>query len=204
MKVKIFSQDGKNLGEENLSDKIFDEKKNDTLVYLALKKYTSAQRQGTHSTLTRAEVSGGGKKPWKQKGTGRARAGSTRSPLWRHGGVVFGPKPRDYNTGLPKKAAKKAVRVLLSDKARAGKLIVIDSMKIEKPKTSEMVKVLKALNLYGAKTLMILNPYDKNVMLSARNIANVAVRESANVYDLLLAENVVISRATAKKFEEVL
>ncbi|HTY12946.1 MAG TPA: 50S ribosomal protein L4 [Candidatus Omnitrophota bacterium] len=204
MNIKVYSQDGKSIGEENLSDKVFAEKKNDTLVYLALKKYMSAQRQGTHSTLTRTEVSGGGKKPWKQKGTGRARAGSTRSPLWRHGGVVFGPKPRDYDTGLPKKAAKKAVRVLLSDKARDGKLIVLDSLKIAKPKTSEMVKVLKALKIDGTKTLLVIKPFDKNVALSARNIENMAVRENINVYDLMIADNVVVSREAAKKFEEVL
>jgi large subunit ribosomal protein L4 len=204
MKISLFSQDGKIVGEENISEKIFSEKKNDTLVYLAIKKYLNAQRQGTHSTLTRTEVSGGGKKPWKQKGTGRARAGSTRSPLWRHGGVVFGPKPRDYGIDLPKKAQKKAVRVMLSNKAREGKLIVLDSIKMEKPKTSEMVKILKALKVYGTKTLMILNPYDKLVAVSARNIGNLEVRNNANVYDLLNAENVVILKGAAKKFEEVL
>ncbi len=204
MKLAIFTQDGKKQGDENFSDKIFETPKNNTLVYLALKKYLNAQRQGTHSTLTRAEVSGGGIKPWKQKGTGRARAGSIRSPLWRHGGVTFGPKPRDYSSQLPKKAEKKAIKILLSDKAREGKIIVIDSIKIDKPKTSEMVKILKALKFEGTKTLMILNPYDKIVALSSRNIKGLKVKESANVFDLLEAENIILSKAAIKRFEEVL
>ncbi|MFA4967007.1 MAG: 50S ribosomal protein L4 [Candidatus Margulisiibacteriota bacterium] len=204
MKLAIYSQDGKNLGEENFSDEIFSNKKNNTLVYLAIKKYLSAQRQGTHSALTRAEVSGGGKKPWKQKGTGRARAGTIRSPLWRHGGVTFGPKPRDYTIDLPKAAMKKAMKVILSDRAKEGKIIIIDSIKIEKPKTKEMETILKNLKLDGKKTLLVLAPYDKKVALSARNIKTLNLKESANVYDVLNAENIVLTKAAAKKFEEVL
>jgi len=204
MNIKVFSQEGKPMGEENFNDKIFAIPKNNTLVYLALKKYLSAQRQGTHSTLTRAEVSGGGKKPWKQKGTGRARAGSIRSPLWRHGGVINGPKPRDYAIELPKKADKKAVKILLTDKLSQGKLFILDSIKIEKPKTKDMIKMLKALKLESVKTLFVLNPYDKKVALAARNIKMLAVKESINAYDLLYAEQVILTRAAAKRFEEVL
>jgi large subunit ribosomal protein L4 len=204
MNIKVYAQDGKSMGEEKFSDKIFSVPKNNTLVYLALKKYLSAQRQGTHSTLTRAEVSGGGKKPWKQKGTGRARAGSIRSPLWRHGGVIFGPKPRDYDIQLPKKADKKAVKILLSDKMSQGKVIILDSIKIDKPKTKEMLKLLAALKMDGQKTLFVLSPYDKKVALAARNIKTLSVKESVNAYDLLHAENVILSRPAAKRFEEVL
>jgi len=204
MKIAVFSQDGKNLGEENFSDSVFSVPKNETLVYLAIKKYLNAQRQGTHSTLTRAEVSGGGKKPWKQKGTGRARAGSIRSPLWRHGGVIFGPKPRDHDIQLPKKADKKAVKILLSDKMSQGKVIILDSIKIDKPKTKDMINILKALKVEGQKTLFVLSPYDKKVVLAARNIKALSVKESVNAYDLLHAENVILSRPAAKRFEEVL
>jgi len=183
---------------------VFANKKNNTLVYLAVKKYLNAQRQGTHSTLTQAEVSGGGRKPWKQKGTGRARAGSNRSPLWRHGGVTFGPKPRDYDIDLPKGAVKKAMKVILSDRAKEGKVIIIDALKIDKPRTKDMEAILKNLKVYGKKTLMVLNPYDKKAALSARNIKNLKLKESANVYDVLNADTIVLSKTAAKKFEEVL
>ncbi|KAF0134284.1 MAG: large subunit ribosomal protein L4 [Candidatus Saganbacteria bacterium] len=204
MKLKVFNQTGSNIGEENFSDKVFAESNNDTLVYLASKKYLAAQRQGTHSALTRAEVSGGGKKPWKQKGTGRARAGSIRSPLWRHGGVIFAPKPRNYDLGLPKKAEKKSIRVLLSDRAKEGKVIVIDSIIIEKPSTKEMTSFLKALKIEGAKVLFVLNPYNRKVYLSGRNIKHLNIKESANAYDILNSEYVVMTRDAAKKFEEIL
>lgn len=204
MKIAVFNQDGKNLGEENFSEEVFSIPKNDNLVYLALKKYLAAQRQGTHSTLTRAEVSGGGIKPWKQKGTGRARAGSIRSPLWRHGGVIFGPKPRSHDLDLPKKADKKAVKVLLSDRAREGKIIVLDSIKIEKPKTKEMIKILRALKIDNMKILMIVEPFDRKVSLAARNIYNLTVKNCANVSDLINSERVVLTRSAAKKFEEIL
>jgi large subunit ribosomal protein L4 len=163
------------------------------------------RRAGTHSTKTRAEVSGGGRKPWRQKGTGRARAGSIRSPLWRKGGIVFGPKPRSYRYSLPKKARRLALKSVLSAKVAEGNLIVLDSLHFDQPKTKSMVNVLKALNVDN-KALVVTAGKDENVIKSSRNIPGISPVEAArvNVYNVLNHEKMVITKDAVAKVEEVL
>jgi len=203
--LPLYDVNGKNLGELNAPDSVFAQKSNDQVIYETLKWYLASQRRGTHSTKTKAEVRGGGKKPWRQKGTGRARAGSIRSPLWRKGGVVFGPKPRDYGYALPKKVRKLALKVALSDKAKEGKLKVVAELKLAQVKTKEAKKLLNLLKIYG-KILILCPGENKDLEKAVRNIAGVKViaPENLNIYDLLNAEWVVAERQAIEKLEGAL
>ena len=204
--VVKYNSDGKQIGDMELSNRVFDEIINKSVVHQVVTAQLSKMRHGMASTKTRSEVRGGGRKPWRQKGTGRARHGSIRSPLWVGGGIVFGPKPRDYSKKISRKAKKVALRSILSDKVKAGNLLVIEDINIEKPNTREMVELLKNLKLEGAKVVIILPDKDTNVYLSARNIPDVKtlVVEALNAYDLLDNDYVVVMQEAIEKIEEVL
>jgi len=202
--VKVMDMTGKEVGEIALSDVIFGAEVNGPVLHAAVRAYLMNQRQGTQSTLTRSEVSGGGKKPWRQKGTGRARQGSTRSPQWTHGGIALGPKPRDYHVDLNKKVKRIALFSALSAKVAAGNLIVVDEIKTAEYKTKTMAAMLGA---FGAtrKALVVMPEVDAMVVKSCANIAGVktTVYNTLNVYDILNADKLVISRAAVEKLEEV-
>ncbi len=188
MKIDIYKTDGTLTGRQvELNPKVFDIQPNDHAIYLAVKTYLTNQRQGTSKTKERSEVSGGGRKPWRQKGTGRARAGSNRSPLWVGGGTVFGPKPRDYEIKLPKKVKLLARLSALTYKARNNQIVVVEDFNFDQPKTKEILNIIKALNLYEKKTLLLTGSYIRNVYLSGRNIPNLKVLEAqkASTYDIL-------------------
>jgi len=188
MKVDIYKIDGSLTGRQvELNPKVFDIQPNDHAIYLAVKAYLANQRQGTAKAKERSEVSGGGKKPWRQKGTGRARAGSIRSPLWVGGGTVFGPKPRDYEMKLPKKVKLLARISALTYKARNNQIVVVEDFNLDQPKTKEMFNIIKALNLNDKKTLLLTGSYSKNIYLSGRNIPtlNVLEAQKASTYDIL-------------------
>ncbi|MBQ3482973.1 MAG: 50S ribosomal protein L4 [Clostridia bacterium] len=202
--VKVFDMAGKEVGEIALCDAVFGAEVNGAVLHAAVRAYLMNQRQGTQSTLTRTEVSGGGKKPWRQKGTGRARQGSTRAPQWTHGGVALGPKPRDYRTGMNKKTKKVAICSALSAKVAAGDLIVVDAIKTEGYSTKTMVSMLKALNVTG-KALVVLNGMDAAVIKSFANIPGVVTTQSntVNVYDVLNADKFIIVKDAVARLEEV-
>jgi len=202
--LKVVDMSGKEVGDIALSDKIFGAEINGAVLHAAVRAYLMNQRQGTQSTLTRTEVSGGGKKPWRQKGTGRARQGSTRSPQWTHGGVALGPKPRSYRTELNKKTRRVAMFSALSSKVAAGDLIVIDSIKTEEYKTKTMVNMLNALGA-TRKALVVLADNDNKVVRSFSNIPGVATAQynTINVYDILNCNKLIIVRSAAEKIEEV-
>lgn len=188
MKLDIYKIDGTLTGRQiELNPKIFNIQPNDHAIYLAVKAYLANQRQGTAKTKERSEVSGGGKKPWRQKGTGRARVGSIRSPLWVGGGTVFGPKPRDYEIKLPKKVKLLARLSALTYKAKNNQIVVVEDFNFDQPKTKEMFNIIKALNLNDKKTLLLTGSYNKNIYLSGRNIAtlNVLEAQKASTYDIL-------------------
>jgi large subunit ribosomal protein L4 len=191
------------VGEVELAESVFGIEPNAVAVHEVVKNHLANCRQGTQSSLTRAEVSGGGIKPWRQKGTGHARQGSTRAPQWTHGGVVFAPKPRDYSYTLNKKMKRLALKSALSAKAAEGAVIVIDSMSVEAPKTKAMASMLTAVN--AGKSLVITADVDKNVVLSARNIPNVVTSPAKliNVYDIVNAKSLVIDQAALAVIEEV-
>ena len=223
--IKVLDMTGKEVGEMSLSEKLFGAEVNASVLHAAVRAYMLNQRQGTQSTLTRTEVSGGGKKPWRQKGTGRARQGSTRAPQWVHGGIALGPKPRTYRTELNKKTKRVALFSALSDKAANGNLIILDECKLESYKTAEMVKMFAALGLnkdvektykvgdekktrtetVACKTLLVLPEVDKLVVKSCANIptAETTLCNTLNVYEILNAEKLVITKAAALKLEEV-
>jgi large subunit ribosomal protein L4 len=205
MKVKVFSQDGKVQGDLDLSDEVFGGEVNEHLLYLVIKSLRANQRQGTAKTKTRAEVSGGGKKPWKQKHTGRARAGSIRSPLWRGGGTVFGPQPRDYSFKLPKKVKRLALMSAFHEKLSSGEVMIIDTLSVEKPKTKEMIAILKGLGLNNKSVLIILPEKDDAITLSARNIPGVAVTRAMdlNTYDILAYNMLLMTKEGASRLEEI-
>ncbi len=195
---------GEKVSELELNESIFAIEPNMTVMHAAVVNYLANQRQGTQSTLTRAEVSGGGKKPWRQKGTGRARQGSTRAPQWYHGGIALGPKPRDYGYSLPKKVKRLALKSALSSKVQANELVVLDEFKLDAIKTKEVVKVLTALKA-GKKTLIVLPEKSDVIYRSARNIAGVKVSpvNTINVYDILNADTVLFVKDAVAKVEEV-
>ena len=195
---------GNNVGEITLSDAIFGISPNAAVMHAAVINYLANQRQGTQSTLTRTEVSGGGKKPWRQKGTGHARQGSTRAPQWRHGGIVHAPKPRDYSYSLNKKVRKLALKSALSDKVLSGDLIVLDELKLETYKTKVVADCLKAIGA-GKKALIVL---EDNNAFAVKSIANIAGAKSAqvntiNTYDIINADTLVIVKGAVAKLEEV-
>jgi large subunit ribosomal protein L4 len=204
-KVAVLDMTGKQVGELELSDAIFGITPNEAVLHQAVVMQQASLRRGTHATKNRAAVSGGGKKPWRQKGTGHARHGSIRSPLWVGGGVVFGPQPRSYAFKLPKKVRRLAIKSALSAKVRDSELIVLDDLKLEQPKTKEMVKVLKNLGA-DKKALIVTNGLDDNAVLSTRNIPGVKLitAEGLNVLDVLYHDKLIITRGAVHRVEEVL
>lgn len=202
--VKVVDMAGKEVGEISLSDVIFGAEVNGAVLHAAVRAYLMNQRQGTQSTLTRTEVSGGGKKPWRQKGTGRARQGSTRSPQWTHGGIALGPKPRDYRLAMNKKTKRVALYSALSAKVAEGKLIVVDDIKCESYKTKTMVAMLNALGA-DKKSLIVLPEINATVIKSCANIPGVvtSLYNTINVYDILNAGTFIVSKAAVEKLEEV-
>jgi large subunit ribosomal protein L4 len=203
-KVALYNISGEQVGEIELNDDVFGIEINAHVMYEAVKVYLANQRQGTQSAKTRSEVRGGGRKPWRQKGTGRARQGSIRSPQWKGGGVVFAPKPRDYSMQLPKKIRRLALKSAFSSKAENNEIIVLDQLSMEGPKTKEMIKVLSNLKV-DKKALIVMPEKDNNVVLSARNIPGVKTTEvnTLNVYDILNYNTFIITQDAVKKVEEV-
>ncbi|MBI5701860.1 50S ribosomal protein L4 [Candidatus Saganbacteria bacterium] len=189
-----------------LPAELFEIKKNEEVVHQTLKWFLASKRAGTHSALTRAEVSGGGKKPWKQKGTGRARAGTIRSPLWRHGGVIFGPKPRDYSFALPKKVRQLALKIVLSDKAREGQVRLVDDISVDKPKTKSMLELIGKLGLSGSKVLFVASKISDNLDMASRNLEKIKIvrDQDLNIFDLLNADTVVIDNNAVLRLKELL
>ncbi len=203
-KVALYDMSGAQIGEIELNDDVFGIKPNEAAVQAFVKMQLANKRVGTHSTKTRAEVSGGGKKPWRQKGTGRARVGSTRNPVWRKGGVVFGPKPRDYSYTLPRKVRRLALKSALSSKVMDNNIIVVDKLVFDEPKTKVMLQVLEALKAAN-KTLVVTGDGDPNVSKSARNIPGVKPLRAdfINVYDLLKHDTLLITQDAVNKVQEV-
>ena len=203
-KIDVYDINGKKVKELELNESIFGIEPNEEVVHSVLINFLANQRQGTQSTKTRAEVSGGGRKPWRQKGTGRARQGSTRAPQWIKGGIALGPKPRSYKYTVNKKERALAVRSVLSSKVLENELVVVDSIPMKEIKTKEMVKTLSNLKVEG-KTLIMLPEKNENVQKSARNIENVKTTlvGTINIYDLLKYNKLVVTEDTIKKLEEV-
>ena len=203
-KAKLFNMQGETVGEVSLSDSVFGIEPNVTVLHEVVVNQLANKRQGTQSALTRSEVSGGGRKPWRQKGTGNARQGSTRSPQWRHGGVVFAPKPRDYRYTLNKKERRLALKSALSSKCKDGSIIVVDSVDLENYKTKLMVKMLDCLKVSG-KSLLVLSKPKKEVIGSSKNIETLQTSQvnTLNVYDILKAKVLILEKEATLKIEEV-
>ena len=203
-KVDVYDIKGKKVSDVELAEAIFGIEPNEAIVHSVLVNYLANQRQGTQSTKTRAEVRGGGRKPWRQKGTGRARQGSIRAPQWVKGGIALGPKPRSYKYTVNKKERRLAIKSLLSSKVLEKELTVVDKLEIAEIKTKTMVKALADLKVEG-KTLIVLPENNKNVLMSARNIEGVKTitLNNINVFDLLKYNNLVLPLETVKKIEEV-
>ena len=204
LKTNVYDMNGKQVGEVELSEAVFGIEPNESVVHDVVKNHLANCRQGTQSALTRAEVSGGGRKPWRQKGTGHARQGSTRAPQWTHGGVVFAPKPRDYSYTLNKKVRRLALKSVLSAKAQADAIVVIDEIKMDEIKTKKFAGFLSAVNADN-KALVVTADVKENVVLSARNSPGVETTFAnlINVYDLLNAKKIVVEKAALAKIEEV-
>ncbi len=203
-KIKVVDMTGKEVGKMTLSDAVFGIEPNATVMHIAVVNFLANARQGTQSALTRTEVSGGGKKPWRQKGTGHARQGSTRAPQWRHGGIVHAPKPRDYSFSLNKKVKRLALKSALSDKVATGNMIVLDELKLDTFSTKTVAECLKAIGA-AKKTLIVL---DSNTAYAVKSINNIAGAKSAqintiNTYDILNADTLVVVKAAVKGIEEV-
>ncbi len=204
-KVEVRNLKNKPVGELELNDAVFDYSASETLVWEAVRAFLARQRKGTHKAKNRVEVRGGGGKPWRQKGTGRARVGSVRSPLWRKGGTVFGPRPRDYSQRFPRKKKRGAVRMVLSDKLRNQRLIVVEDLKVESHKTRDLAGILEAFDLSG-KVLIVDERKNRNLYLSSRNLPGVKMvpASGVNVYDLLNCEHLMLSKEAVEKLEETL
>ena len=204
LKTNVLDMSGKVVGEIELSEAVFGVEVNESVVHDVVKNHLANKRQGTQSALTRAEVSGGGRKPWRQKGTGRARQGSTRAPQWTHGGIVFAPKPRDYSYTLNKKAKRLALKSVLSAKVAEANLVVIDSIKMDSVKTKDFAAFLKAVGC-DTKTLVVTATPDANVIKSGRNIpgCEITFANLINVYDVVNANKLVVDKAALAKIEEV-
>ena len=202
--IDVLNIEGTKKGELTIDEKVFDGVVNEALFYEVVKMQLASRRSGTASTKTRAEVSGSGRKPWRQKGTGRARAGSIRSPLWRHGGVVFGPKPRDYSYRVPKKVVKGGLKSAIQYKINEGKLRVFDSLTVDEPKTKKAVKLFAKLGIKDA--LIVVDGDDRNLRLAVRNLKDFKYLElkALNVYDILCYDELVTTEDTLKKIEEKL
>ena len=203
-KLAVLDKTGKKVSDIELKDEIFAIEPNKSAMHLVVVNYLANQRQGTQSTLTRSEVSGGGKKPWKQKGTGRARQGSTRAPQWTHGGIALGPKPRDYGFDVNKKVRRLAMKSALSSKVAPDEMIVVDDFSMDAIKTKEMANILSAVKA-GKKTLIVLPEKNDVLYKSARNIegTNVSLVNTLNVYDILNCNTIVVLKDAVAKIEEV-
>ena len=204
MKLEVYKKDGTKSGETvELSKEIFEIEPNDHVIYLAVKAYLANQRQGTHKAKERSEVSGGGKKPWKQKGRGGARAGTIRSPLWIGGGSIFGPKPRDYRQKLNKKVLALARRSALSYKAKANQILIVEDFNFEAPKTKDFISILNALKVKGKRTLLLTNGTQENVYKSGRNVPRINILEAnkASAYDLLNNQVLVLQKSAVNLLE---
>jgi len=203
-KIDVYNVEGKKVSDIELNDNIFGIKPNEKIVHIALVNYMANQRQGTANTKTRAEVAGGGRKPWKQKGTGRARQGSIRAPQWIKGGIALGPKPRNYSYKINKKERQLAIRSVLSSKVLENNLVVVDKIDFKEIKTKNMVKTLENLKVEG-KTLIVLPEKNENVQKSARNIEGVktSLTNTINVYDLLKYNKLILTVDSVKNLEEV-
>lgn len=203
-KIDMLDQAGKKLSQVELSDAVFGIEPNQSAMHQMVLNYLANQRQGTQSALTRAEVRGGGRKPWRQKGTGRARQGSIRSPQWKHGGIVFAPKPREYGFSVNKKVRRLAIKSAFSAKVQDGDMIVLDKLTMDDFKTKEMVAVLKAVGA-GKKALIVLPETDLKVMKSASNIPGVKTAQvnTLNVYDILNYDSFIVVKDAVDKIEEV-
>lgn len=203
-KLSVLDMKGKKVSDIELNDSIFAIEPNMSAMHLVVVNYLANQRQGTQSTLTRSEVSGGGKKPWRQKGTGRARQGSTRAPQWYHGGIALGPKPRDYGFSINKKVRRLAMKSALSSKVAADEMIVLESLSLDAIRTKEIAAVLSAIDA-GKKTLIVLPEKNDVIYKSARNIAGVKTTlvSTLNVYDILNCDKIVVLKDAASKIEEV-
>lgn len=202
--VSVYNMEGKEVGTIELSDAIFDVDVNEHLVHLAVVQQLANNRQGTQKAKTRSEVAGGGRKPWRQKGTGHARQGSTRSPQWTGGGVVFAPVPRDYSFKLNKKEKRAAIKSALSDKLQNNNLIVVDELKMDEVKTKKFAEVMANLKA-TRKALVVLADNDQNVVLSARNLdqASTTLTNTINVYDIVNAKTLILTKDAVTKIEEV-
>ena len=202
-KVSVYNMEGKQVGDIELNDAVFGVEVNNHLVHMAVVNQLANNRQGTQSAKTRSEVSGGGRKPWKQKGTGHARQGATRSPQWTGGGIVFAPKPRDYSFKMNKKEKQLALKSALTSRVLENKFIVVDEIKLEEAKTKKFAEAMN--NLKVSKALVVLNTNDANVVRSAKNIPTVktALTNTINVYDILKYDTVVIDKAAVATIEEV-
>lgn len=203
-KLALYNMDGVTVGEIELNEDIFGIEPNEAVVHEAVVMQLASLRRGTHFTKTRAEVRGGGRKPWKQKGTGRARAGTTRSPLWRKGGIVFGPKPRDYSYSIPRKKRRLAIKSVLSAKASVGDIIILDQLAFAQPKTKDMIKVLNNLKVESKAAVVTVNN-DNYVQESARNIPGIKPlpADGINVYDLLNHDKLILTKDAVARIEEV-
>lgn len=203
-KIDVLDRNGKKVDEIELSDAVFGIEVNEHAVYEVIKNYLANQRQGTQSSKTRAEVRGGGRKPWRQKGTGRARQGSIRSPQWKGGGIVFAPKPRDYSYTVPKKVRRLALKSALTSKVESGEIIVINELSMDAPKTKEFKSVLDAVGA-AKKALVVTAENTPNVVKSGRNIEGVKVSfvNMLNVYDIINSDSLVLTKAAVEKVEEV-
>ena len=203
-KVDVLSVDGKKVKELELNENVFGIEPNENIVHSAIVNYLANQRQGTQNTKTRAEVSGGGRKPWRQKGTGRARQGSIRAPQWIKGGIALGPRPRSYSYKINKKEKRLAIKSILSSKVAEKELVVLDKLELKEIKTANMVKVLNNVKAEG-KTLILLPANNENVCKSSRNIegAKTLTVDTINAYDLVKYNNLVVTEDTVKKLEEV-
>ena len=201
--VSVYNMEGKEVGTMELNDAVFGVKINDHLVHLAVVRQLANNRQGTQKAKTRSEVSGGGRKPWRQKGTGHARQGSTRAPQWTGGGVVFAPTPRDYSQKMNKKERRAALKSVLTSRVQENKLIVLEDLKLDEVKTKAMQNVLNNLNV--SKAMVVLADNDQNVVLSTRNIPDVitALPSTINVYDVLKYNTLILTKASAAAIEEV-
>jgi len=202
--VKVYDMNGREVGEMSLSEAVFGLQPNENAMHLVIKNHLANKRQGTQSTLTRAEVSGGGAKPWRQKGTGRARQGSTRSPQWFHGGIALGPKPRDYAYHINKKIRRLAMLSALSAKAASGDIVVVENLNLDEVKTKNFANFLKAVDA-SKKALVVTPDVRENVVKSARNIPGIktTVCHIINVYDILNADKFIIDKDAVAKIEEV-
>ena len=201
--VSVYNMEGKEVGKMDLNDAVFGVEINEHLVHMAVVQNLANKRQGTQKAKTRSEVSGGGRKPWRQKGTGHARQGSTRAPQWKGGGVVFAPTPRDYSFKLNKKEKRAALKSVLTSRVQDNKLIVLDELKLDTIKTKDFKKVMD--NLKVDKAMVVIGGQDENVILSARNLptVNTAVAENINVYDILKGDTLVLTKDAVAKIEEV-